>query len=85
MPRRHGFAAETGDWHGSYAFSMCFKSFWLKASNRKYQVRERNPLRVALWNRHVVKQKLDYIHNNPNAAGLGDFLEEYYYYSSAEF
>ena len=30
IPRRHGFAAETGDWHGSYAFSMCLKSFWLK-------------------------------------------------------
>ena len=60
------------------------EKFLVKASDRKYQVRERNPLRVALWNRHVVKQKLDYIHNNPDAAGLGDFLEEYYY-SSAEF
>ena len=58
--------------------------FLVKASDRKYQVWERNPLRVALWNQNSFKQKLNYIHNNPVAAGLCAF-EEDYHYSSAGF
>ena len=58
--------------------------FLVKASDRKYQVWERNPLRVALWNQKAFKQKLDYIHHNPVAAGLCVF-EEDYHYSSASF
>ena len=41
------------------------ESFLVKASDRTYQVWERNPLSVALWNQSVFRQKLDYIHNNP--------------------
>ncbi|MGL1889362.1 MAG: hypothetical protein OCD76_22800 [Reichenbachiella sp.] len=33
--------------------------------DRQYQVWQRNPLAVELYARHVVEQKLDYIHHNP--------------------
>ena len=54
--------------------------FLVKSSDRKYQVWERNPL----WNQSVFKQKLDYIHNNPVAAELCAFAEDYHF-SSARF
>ena len=60
------------------------EKFLVKASDRKYQVWKRNPLRVALWSQKVFKQKLDYVHNNSVAAGVYDFAE-YYCYSSALF
>ena len=41
-------------------------------------------LDAALWSQKVFKQKLDYIHNNPVAAGFCDFADDYYY-SSASF
>ena len=56
----------------------------VKASDRKYQIWERNPLSVSLWNHGVFKQKLDYIHNNPVSAGLCQFASDYHY-SSASF
>ena len=59
------------------------EQFLVKASDRKYQIWERNPLSVALWNQEVFKQKLDYIHNNPVSAGLCNFPVDYY--SSASF
>jgi REP element-mobilizing transposase RayT len=63
---------------------IVLERFLVKASDRKYQIWERNPLRVALWNQKVFKQKLDYIHDNPVAAGLCEFAEDYHY-SSASF
>ena len=58
--------------------------FKVKASDRKYQIWERNPLSVSLWSQPVFKQKVDYIHSNPVVAGLCQFPEEYKY-SSASF
>ena len=58
--------------------------FKVKAADRKYQIWERNPLSVSLWNRSVFEQKLDYIHYNPVRANLV-FLPEDYRYSSAAF
>ncbi len=58
--------------------------FRVKASDRTYQIWERNALSVSLWSQAVFKQKLDYIHNNPVVAGLCHFPEEYKY-SSASF
>ena len=49
------------------------------ASDRTYQIWERNALSTSLWNQGVFKQKLDYIHNNPVAARLCRFPEEYKY------
>ena len=37
------------------------EKFLVKAQDRKYQVWERRPLSVSLWNQLVFKQKLDYI------------------------
>ena len=57
--------------------------FKVKASDRKYQIWERNPLSVSLWSQPVFKQKVDYIHSNPVVAGLCQFPEEYKYSSAA--
>src|SRR4028119_2147259 len=39
--------------------------FTVNASDRKYQIWERNPLSISLWTQSVFKQKLNYIHLNP--------------------
>ncbi len=49
----------------------------MKASDRKYQIWERNALSVALWNQGVFKYKLNYIQANPVVAGICQFPEEY--------
>ena len=59
------------------------KIFKAKASDRKYEIWERNPLSVSLWSQPVFKQKVDYIHSNPVVAGLCQFPEEYKYSSAA--
>lgn len=60
------------------------QEFFVGARDRKYQVWERNPLTVHIWSEEVLKQKLDYIHNNPVEAGLCAQPEDYKY-SSASF
>jgi REP element-mobilizing transposase RayT len=60
------------------------EKFLVNGQDRKYQVWERRPLSVSLWNQKVFKQKLDYIHNNPVSAGLCTFPSDYEY-SSASF
>lgn len=52
--------------------------------DRKFQVWQRNSLRIELRNKSVYIQKLEYIHNNPIKAGLCVLSEEYKY-SSAKF
>jgi len=59
------------------------EKFRVKASDRKYQIWERNALSISLWSQAVFKQKLDYIHANPVVAGLCRFPEEYKYSSAA--
>jgi putative transposase len=56
----------------------------VNAKDRKYQVWERNSLRIPVWIPAVIKQKLHYIHQNPVKAGLCQFPEDYHY-SSASF
>jgi REP element-mobilizing transposase RayT len=60
------------------------EKFKVKASDRTYQIWERNALSISLWDRAIFKQKPNYIHNNPVVAGLCSFPEEYKY-SSASF
>jgi len=60
------------------------EQYRVKAKDRKYQIWERNPLSISLWNRGVFMQKLNYIHQNPVVSGLCSFAEEYRY-SSASF
>ena len=58
------------------------EKFLVKATDRKYQIWERNALSVSLWTKAVFKQKLDYIHANPVVAGLCRFPEEFKYSSA---
>ena len=62
------------------------ENYKVKASDRQYQLWERNPLSIDLWSRPVFLQKLHYIHNNPTQAHwkLCQYPEEYKY-SSAKF
>jgi len=59
------------------------EKFRVNASDRKYQIWERNALSISLWTQAVFKQKLEYIHANPVVAGLCQFPEEYKYSSAA--
>ena len=52
--------------------------------DRIYQIWKREPLSVELFTEKTFLQKLEYIHENPVAAGLVNFAEEYKY-SSAKF
>lgn len=57
---------------------------YVNASDRKFQVWERNSLSIPLYSEYFFIQKLQYIHENPVTAGLCKFPEEYHY-SSARF
>jgi putative transposase len=59
------------------------KEFYVGAKDRVHQIWERNPLSVHIWSEEVLKQKLDYIHNNPVKANLCSLPEEYKYSSAA--
>ncbi|MFB0498600.1 putative transposase [Mucilaginibacter sp. OAE612] len=53
-------------------------------NDREYQFWERRPYKATMYNRTVLEQKLDYIHNNPVKAGLCQ-LPENYLHSSASY
>lgn len=66
-----------------------YETLRVDAKDRKYQVWKRNPLSVPLRTEAVVKQKLDYIHENPVKAGLCKHPEDYlfssaYFYETGE-
>lgn len=65
-------------------FFADFNNLHVNARDRKYQIWERNPLRVPIWSDKVLRQKLGYIHNNPVRAGLCKHPEDHKY-SSASF
>ena len=50
--------------------------------DREYQIWKREPLGIDLFTEAVFIQKLNYIHNNPVAAGLCKLPEDYYYSSA---
>ena len=52
--------------------------------DRKYLIGKREPLSIELFTEKAFLQNLEYIHQNPVAAGLVNFAEEYKY-SSAKF
>ena len=55
------------------------KEHYVGVKDRKYQVWERNPLSIEIWTEEILRQKLQYIHNNPVRAGLCIYEEEYKY------
>ncbi len=62
------------------------KEFEVNLKDRKYQIWQRNPLSIDLYNREIIEQKLDYIHHNP-VQGKWMLSEDFvqYAYSSASF
>lgn len=52
--------------------------------DRIFQFWERKPYKATMYNRVVLEQKLDYIHQNPVKAG-SSYLPEEYVYSSARY
>nr|WP_294943972.1 transposase [uncultured Mucilaginibacter sp.] len=70
-----------------FKFSLINKredlSFYKNTQNdREYQFWERRPYKATMYNRVVLEQKLDYIHNNPVKAGLCQLPQEYKYSSA---
>ncbi len=61
--------------------SQKLEKYKVKASDRNYQLWERNPLSIERWSRPVFLEKLNYIHNNPVKYPwqLCQFPEEYNY------
>ena len=49
---------------------LVLEKFKVSAKDRKYQIWERNPLSIELFNKEVLIQKLNYIHNNPIETGF---------------
>jgi putative transposase len=62
--------------------SQVLEHFRVNASDRDYQIWERNALSIELRTEKVYNQKLDYIHRNPVNAGLCKSPEEYKYSSA---
>ncbi len=58
--------------------------YYVGSKDRKYQIWERNPLTVNIWDEGIIIQKIEYIHQNPVKAGLCTYADEYRY-SSASF
>ena len=58
--------------------------FKVNKYDREYQIWKREPLSIELFTEKVFHQKMEYIHNNPVAAQLVHYPEEYKY-SSARF
>ncbi|KAA5534454.1 transposase [Taibaiella lutea] len=58
------------------------RHFKVNAKDREYQFWEINPLSIDIWTEAVVKQKLNYIHENPLRAGLVKNPVEYLYSSA---
>lgn len=57
-----------------------------KNSNVKYrQFWQQHNKPVELWSNEVIEQKIDYIHNNPVAAGIVENAEDYLYSSAKKY
>jgi putative transposase len=60
------------------------ENFKVVARDREYQIWERNPLSIEIYNQKVLLQKLNYMHQNPVRAGICK-MSCNYLYSSALF
>lgn len=78
-----GFTAKAIIRHLKQHKPQVLNSYQVNARDRQYQVWERNPLSVGIWSEEILKQKLDYIHNNPVKAGYCSCAEEYKYSTAA--
>lgn len=63
-----------------------FKKEALKSSNvSKYQFWRHDNHPIELWSTHVIKQKIDYVHQNPVEAGLVYKAQDYVYSSVRDY
>lgn len=63
-----------------------FKKEALKSSNvSNYQFWRHDNNPIELWSTHVIKQKIDYVHQNPVEAGLVYKAEDYVYSSARDY
>ena len=60
------------------------KLYKVSSPDRKHHFWKRNSLGIELFTESAFLQKFNYIHNNPEAAGLCNYAEEYKF-SSASF
>ncbi len=65
-----------------WIISLFEKAGKKKLNNTKYQFWQQHNHPIVLENPIIIEQKLNYIHNNPNEAGLLEFLEHYHYSSA---
>ena len=61
--------------------STLYSELEVNKKDRKHQVWMRKSLSIPLWTPKVLKQKVNYIHNNPVKAGLCRNPEDYAYSS----
>jgi REP-associated tyrosine transposase len=63
-----------------------FKKHVSKNSNNKtYQFWQQDNHPITLDNNHMIDQILNYLHNNPVAAGIVEFAEQYIYSSASDY
>src|SRR5690554_2396261 len=63
-----------------------FRKAAAKSSNvKEYQFWRHDNKPVELWSNKVIKQKIDYVHNNPVEAGLVYKAEDYVYSSATDY
>src|SRR5471030_1714156 len=55
------------------------------SNNTKNQFWQQDNHPIELWSTHVIKQKIDYTHNNPVEAGFVEFYYEYLYSSARDY
>ncbi|PWK78675.1 hypothetical protein LX99_01123 [Mucilaginibacter oryzae] len=63
--------------------SRSLENYKSSQNDREYQFWERRPYKATMYNRIVLEQKLDYIHNNPVKAELCQLPEEYLHSSAS--
>lgn len=55
------------------------------ATTTKHQFWQHHNIPIELWSDHVIKQKIDYIHNNPVETGFVNSPVEWKYFSARNF
>lgn len=63
-----------------------FKEAGLRTSNTNdFQFWQHNNKPIELWSNNVIRQKVDYIHNNPVEAGQVVYAKDYLYSSAIDY
>jgi hypothetical protein len=55
------------------------------SNNDKYQLWQQHNRPIELWSRDVIRQKLEYIHNNPVKAGFVEKPEDWLWSSGRDY